>query len=389
MSPTSTDRITLTGSQRRALTRLIRAGRTEQRLVTRAEIVLAAAEGQSERADRTVAAGVRGHRAQVASPLVRGTGGGVAGRCATIRPAHRCSPRCRSPRSRRWPARHRPMPGCRCRGGRARSWRATPSPRGSARPSRRRRCAGGCPRTPSNPGSTGRGSSSPIPTSPPRPTACSTSTTGCGTGKPLGGNDYVISADEKTSIQARCRCHPTLPPGKSRAMRVNHDYDRGGAVAYLAAYDVHRGQGVRPLRGHHRHRTVQPPRRPGHDRSTLRIRRSGVLDRRQRLLPPRPSRDRPARQAVPQRDHGAHPGARLLAEPDRDLLLHRPTESRLAQRLHRPRRGHRPPHPASRPATTRPRDRSNGSSPPPTSTELLTRLDNHQPEHNPTQPRAA
>ena len=23
-------------------------------------------------------------------------------------------------------------------------------------------------------------------------------------------------------------------------MRVNHDYDRGGALAYLAAYDVHR-----------------------------------------------------------------------------------------------------------------------------------------------------
>ena len=61
-------------------------------------------------------------------------------------------------------------------------------------------------------------------------------------GKPLGGNDYVISADEKTSIQARCRCHPTLPPGKSRTMRVNHDYDRGGAVAYLAAYDVHRAK---------------------------------------------------------------------------------------------------------------------------------------------------
>jgi hypothetical protein len=41
----------------------------------------------------------------------------------------------------------------------------------------------------------------------------------------------VISADEKSSIQARCRCHLTLPPGKSRTMRVNHDYDRGGAVA--------------------------------------------------------------------------------------------------------------------------------------------------------------
>jgi transposase len=61
-------------------------------------------------------------------------------------------------------------------------------------------------------------------------------------GRRLGENDYVICADEKTSIQARCRCHPTLPPGKARAMRVEHDYERGGALAYLAAWDVHRGQ---------------------------------------------------------------------------------------------------------------------------------------------------
>ncbi len=61
-------------------------------------------------------------------------------------------------------------------------------------------------------------------------------------GAPLGGSDYVICADEKTSIQARCRCHPTLPPGKARAMRVEHDYRRGGALAYLAAWDVHRGR---------------------------------------------------------------------------------------------------------------------------------------------------
>jgi hypothetical protein len=57
-------------------------------------------------------------------------------------------------------------------------------------------------------------------------------------GRPLGSDEYVISSDEKTSIQARCRCHPTLTPGKARMMRVNHDYDRGGALAYLAAYDV-------------------------------------------------------------------------------------------------------------------------------------------------------
>jgi transposase len=61
-------------------------------------------------------------------------------------------------------------------------------------------------------------------------------------GRPLGANDYVICADEKTSIQARCRCHPTLPPGKARAMRIEHDYDRGGALACLAAWDVRRGQ---------------------------------------------------------------------------------------------------------------------------------------------------
>jgi transposase-like protein len=58
-------------------------------------------------------------------------------------------------------------------------------------------------------------------------------------GVPLGPDEYVISSDEKTSIQARCRCHPSLPPSTARPMRVNHEYDRGGALAYLAAYDVH------------------------------------------------------------------------------------------------------------------------------------------------------
>jgi transposase len=58
-------------------------------------------------------------------------------------------------------------------------------------------------------------------------------------GAELGADEYVISADEKTSIQARCRCHPTLPPATARIMRVEHEYERGGALAYLAAWDVH------------------------------------------------------------------------------------------------------------------------------------------------------
>ena len=61
-------------------------------------------------------------------------------------------------------------------------------------------------------------------------------------GKPLGEGEFVVCADEKTSIQARCRCHPTLPPGKARMMRVEHEYQRKGALAYLAAYDVRRAQ---------------------------------------------------------------------------------------------------------------------------------------------------
>ena len=43
-------------------------------------------------------------------------------------------------------------------------------------------------------------------------------------GKPLGRKDFVISTDEKTSIQARRRIHPTLAPGPHRSMRDDHEY---------------------------------------------------------------------------------------------------------------------------------------------------------------------
>jgi hypothetical protein len=61
-------------------------------------------------------------------------------------------------------------------------------------------------------------------------------------GRRLGPDEYVISADEKTSIQARLRRHPTLPPAPGRPMRVEHEYRRGGALAYLAAWDVQRAK---------------------------------------------------------------------------------------------------------------------------------------------------
>jgi hypothetical protein len=61
-------------------------------------------------------------------------------------------------------------------------------------------------------------------------------------GERLGPDEFAISADEKTSIQARCRRHPTRPPAYATAMRVEHEYERGGALAYLVAWDVHRAR---------------------------------------------------------------------------------------------------------------------------------------------------
>jgi hypothetical protein len=61
-------------------------------------------------------------------------------------------------------------------------------------------------------------------------------------GKPLKNDEFVISADEKTSFQARRRIHPTLPVAPHRPVRVEHEYERCGAWAYLAAIDVHQAR---------------------------------------------------------------------------------------------------------------------------------------------------
>ncbi len=61
-------------------------------------------------------------------------------------------------------------------------------------------------------------------------------------GKALRSDEYVLSTDEKTSIQARSRIHPTLPTQPGSPMRVEHEYERCGAWAYMAALDVHRAK---------------------------------------------------------------------------------------------------------------------------------------------------
>jgi len=60
-------------------------------------------------------------------------------------------------------------------------------------------------------------------------------------GKLLHPGDFVISADEKPSIQARARIHEPLAPSPGHGQRVEPTYKRMGALTYLAAWDVRRG----------------------------------------------------------------------------------------------------------------------------------------------------
>jgi transposase len=61
-------------------------------------------------------------------------------------------------------------------------------------------------------------------------------------GAALGEDEYVLSADEKSQLQALRRRHPELPPDRGRTRRVEFEYTRGGTLAYFGAYDVHRAR---------------------------------------------------------------------------------------------------------------------------------------------------
>ena len=180
MPPASLDRITLTGSHRRALNRLVRAGRTEQRLATRARIVLAAADGQPNaliaRSLRVCEDTVRKwrHRWWSAPGLASLADAPRSGRRPTftaMQVAQVKAMACTPPDDAGLPLSRWSCPELAHQAIAAEA---------SARRSRRPRSVGGSARTRSNPGAD-RGSSPPTRTSPPKPTACSTSTTENGT----------------------------------------------------------------------------------------------------------------------------------------------------------------------------------------------------------------
>lgn len=125
---------------------------------------------------------------------------------------------------------------------------------------------------------------------------------------------------------SRARCHPSLPPGRARAMRVNHTYGRGGALAYLAVYDVHRAHafgfteprtGIEPFLNLVTQVMSQEP-----YAGAKRV----FWDRRQPLVPPRSDGLRPPDPRIPERGHGPHARPRLLAQPGGAFLLRCPAQ---------------------------------------------------------------
>ena len=61
-------------------------------------------------------------------------------------------------------------------------------------------------------------------------------------GELLHPGDYVVCADEKPSIQARKRIATTRPARRGEGLKVEHEYERMGALCYLAAWDARRAK---------------------------------------------------------------------------------------------------------------------------------------------------
>jgi DDE superfamily endonuclease len=60
--------------------------------------------------------------------------------------------------------------------------------------------------------------------------------------RPLAAHELVLSLDEKTSLQPRTRQSPTRPAVPGQPVRVEHEYERKGALNLFAACDTRTGK---------------------------------------------------------------------------------------------------------------------------------------------------
>ena len=182
-------------------------------------------------------------------------------------------------------------------------------------PSRRPRCDAGCARPRSNRGGTAAGSSPEIRSSRSPAAGWSTSTSGSGTvgssPRPSSWSAPMRRPRSSPGPVGTARC----PPQRIDRSGSSTKYQRIGALAYLAGYDVHRGTVIgrtEPTTG------IEPFHRLGrsdHERRTVRQRADRLPRRGQRFLTPRPGGGGPDGRVAPQRGAGSHSGACVLAQP--------------------------------------------------------------------------
>src|SRR5271165_1910333 len=60
--------------------------------------------------------------------------------------------------------------------------------------------------------------------------------------RPLPASEMVLCVDEKTSLQPRTRKSPTRPAQPGQPVRVEHEYERKGALNLFAAFDTRTGK---------------------------------------------------------------------------------------------------------------------------------------------------
>jgi hypothetical protein len=146
-------------------------------------------------------------------------------------------------------------------------------------------------------------------TSPPRRGSCSTCTSAGLRASGWGQTSSSSRPTRRPRVLRPLPPPPNRPPAYATAMRVKHEYERGGALAYLVAWDVHRARLF------------------GRCEATTGIAPFG----------------RPAGGGLAEPAAGAPASPRVLVEPGRDLPVDLPAEGHDPERLRRSWRGPAPP----------------------------------------------
>ena len=134
-------------------------------------------------------------------------------------------------------------------------------------------------------------------------------------GEHLHPGDYVVCADEKPLHPGPRPQAPALPAAPGHGQRVEHEYERMGALCYLAAWDARRAKifdrcaledGIEPFDALVEQFMSQHPLQGGAAR---------LPGPRQRLRAPRQAQHRSPPGRLAQPDRRARPRPRLMARP--------------------------------------------------------------------------